>query len=299
MRRTIAVLAGLAVLGAAGFWWLTRPARVSAAALPAHQADAEAGRLVFAAGGCTSCHAAPGAEGDARLVLSGGLHLDSDFGTFLAPNISPHPDAGIGGWTEAQFVTAMRHGTAPDGRHYYPAFPYTSYARMTDADLLDLFAYLRTLPPSNVASQPHELAFPFTVSRGIGLWKMLYLDPAPVLADLADPQLERGRYLVEGPGHCGECHTPRDALGGLRRDAWLAGGPNPDGKGRIPNLTPAGLDWSAGDIAYYLESGFTPEFDSAGGAMVEVIRNTALLPAEDRAAIAAYLKAVPPVAPDG
>ena len=136
MRRTIAVLAGLAVLGAAGFWWLTRPARVSAAALPAHQADAEAGRLVFTAGGCTSCHAAPGAEGDARLVLSGGLRLDSDFGTFLAPNISPHPEAGIGGWTEALFVTAMRHGTAPDGRHYYPAFPYTSYARMTDADLL-------------------------------------------------------------------------------------------------------------------------------------------------------------------
>jgi len=296
MRRAIAVLAGLAVLGAAGFWWLTRPARVSAAALPAHQADPEAGQLIFTAGGCTSCHAAPSAEGEDKLLLSGGLRIESDFGTFLAPNISPHPQAGIGGWTEAQFVTAMRKGTSPDGRHYYPAFPYTSYARMTDADLLDLFAYVKTLPQSDVASQPHELGFPFTVNRGIGLWKMLFLDPSPVLAAADDPLVARGRYLVEGPAHCGECHTPRNAIGGLQYDAWLSGGPNPDGEGRIPNITPAGLPWSAGDIAYYLESGFTPEFDSAGGSMVEVIRNTSQLPPEDREAIAAYLKAVPPVA---
>ncbi|MBD3625309.1 MAG: cytochrome c, partial [Rhodobacteraceae bacterium] len=147
MRRAIAVLAGLAVLGAAGFWWLTRPARVSAAALPAHEADPEAGQLIFTAGGCTSCHAAPGAEGEAKLLLSGGLRIESDFGTFVAPNISPHPQAGIGSWTEAQFVTAMRKGTSPDGQHYYPAFPYSSYSRMTDADLLDLFAYVQTLPP--------------------------------------------------------------------------------------------------------------------------------------------------------
>lgn len=296
MRRAIAVLAGLAVLGAAGFWWLTRPARVSAAALPAHEADPEAGQLIFTAGGCTSCHAAPGAEGEAKLLLSGGLRIESDFGTFVAPNISPHPQAGIGSWTEAQFVTAMRKGTSPDGQHYYPAFPYSSYARMTDADLLDLFAYVKTLPPSDVASQPHELGFPFTVSRGIGLWKMLFLDPSPVLGAADDALVARGRYLVEGPAHCGECHTPRNAIGGLQYDAWLSGGPNPDGEGRIPNITPAGLDWSAADIAYYLESGFTPEFDSAGGSMVEVIRNTSQLPPEDREAIAAYLKAVPPVA---
>lgn len=169
---------------------------------------------------------------------------------------------------------------------------------MADGDLLDLFAYLKTLPPSDVASQPHEMGFPFNISRGIGLWKMLNLDPSPVLADVSDPQVERGRYLVEGPGHCGECHTPRDAMGGLRYDAWLSGGPNPDGEGSIPNITPGGLDWAASDIAYYLESGFTPDFDSAGGSMVSVIRNTSQLPAEDREAIAAYLKAVPPVASD-
>lgn len=295
MRRTVTFLVLLAAASAGGFWWLTRPTHVSAASLPAHQADTEAGKLVFAAGGCTSCHAAPGAEDDRKLVLSGGLRIESDFGTFLVPNISPHPEAGIGAWTEADFVTAMREGTSPDGQHYYPAFPYTSYARMSDADLLDLFAYLKTLPPSDVASQPHELGFPFTFSRGIGLWKMLNLDPAPVLADVSDPQVERGRYLVEGPGHCGECHTPRDAMGGLQYDAWLSGGPNPDGEGKIPNITPAGLEWSASDIAYYLESGFTPDFDSVGGSMVSVVGNISQLPAEDREAIAAYLKAVPPV----
>jgi mono/diheme cytochrome c family protein len=144
----------------------------------------------------------------------------------------------------------------------------------------------------------HRLGFPFNIRRGVGLWKLLYADDAPIAEiDEGDTQLARGRYLVEALGHCGECHTPRDFAGGPKRDLWLAGAPNPEGRGRIPNITPAGTiaDWSQADIAYYLESGFTPEFDSVGGSMVDVQENMAKLPAADRDAIAAYLKAIPPV----
>jgi mono/diheme cytochrome c family protein len=153
---------------------------------------------------------------------------------------------------------------------------------------------MRTLPADPTPSAAHDLAFPWNIRLGIGAWKRLNLDPSPVVAGLSG-EAERGRILAEGIGHCAECHTPRGPLGGLDRDRWMAGGPNPDGEGTIPNITPARLDWSAGDIAYYLESGFTPSYDTAGGSMVEVIRGTARLTAEDRAALAAYLKALPPV----
>lgn len=302
MRRALRVIFFLAVLGAAGFYWLTRPDSIDAAELPDHQPDPQAGAMVFAAGGCVACHAAPEAQGDEEgggaPVLSGGLELNTDFGIFVAPNISSDPEYGIGGWSDSEFVTAMKRGTSPEGRHYYPSFPYTSYTRMADADLLDLHAYLQTLPASQVTNRGHDLAFPYNFRRGLGLWKRLYLDATPVLADTSDPVVTRGRYLVEGAGHCAECHTPRDALGGLRTEVWLSGAPNPEGSGRIPNITPHedGIGtWSENDIAYYLQSGFTPDFDSAGGAMVEVIESVSKLPDEDRAAIAAYLKAVPPV----
>ncbi|QDL92140.1 c-type cytochrome [Paroceanicella profunda] len=294
--------AGALVLAAGAAWALSAPETVEAGDLPAYTADAARGAHVFTIGGCASCHAAEGAGGDARLVLSGGRAIVSEFGTFHVPNISPDPEHGIGGWSEAQFVAAMLHGTSPEGRHYYPAFPYTSYARMRVEDLRDLFAYLRTLPASDRADTPHDIPFPFSVNRAIGLWKLLYLSPDPVVPmPGADPLAARGRYLAEGPGHCGECHTRRDLIGGPVTEAWLGGGPNPDGAGRIPNLTPGGPlgSWSASDIAYYLESGFTPDYDSVGGAMADVVRNTAALPAEDRAALAAYIKALPPVLPEG
>jgi len=301
-RRRIArialILVALAALGAAGVLMSTAPQR-HARAGAAPEGNPLAGERVFLAGGCASCHAAEDAEGPEKLVLSGGQVLASDFGSFTVPNISPHPQAGIGGWTHWDFADAMRHGTSPDGAHYYPAFPYTSYVRMTDRDLTDLLAYIRTLPESDQTNPGHTLKFPYNIRAGLGLWKVLNLDPQPVVAVSDDPQIARGRYLVEGPGHCGECHTPRGPLGGLRSDVWLAGAPNPEGEGRIPNITPHpdALVWSAGDIAYYLETGFDPDFDSAGGTMVAVIENLAGLPAEDRAAIAAYLKAVPPIAP--
>lgn len=285
LALSVLVLAGLA----AG-WTLSAPDphdEADVAALP--DGDAAAGERIFWAGGCASCHAAPQASGDAMLQLAGGVELESEFGTFVAPNISADPEHGIGGWTASDFANAVRRGVSPDGRHYYPALPYTSYSRMSDQDVADLFAFMQTLPAVATDAPAHRVSFPFSVRRGIGLWKRLYLSDAPQVALAgASEEALRGQYLVEALGHCGECHTPRAITGGLETDRWLAG---------RPNITPAGdiADWSETDIAYYLESGFTPDFDSAGGRMASVVRNMAQLPAEDRAAIAAYLKAVPGV----
>jgi mono/diheme cytochrome c family protein len=192
----------------------------------------------------------------------------------------------------------MLNGVARNGSHLYPAFPYPSYARMKPADVADLHAYLKTLPPVSGKAPAHKLAFPFNIRRGLGLWKILYLSRDPVVALGADApdQLRHGQYLVEGPGHCGECHTPRDLFGGPANDQWLAGAVAAEGKGIIPNITsgPGGIgDWSAEQVASFLKDGFKPDFDTVGGSMVEVQQNIALLPDEDRAAIAAYLKAVP------
>lgn len=297
MKRLSRTILLLAIAGFGAFWLLTQPERLDAlpAAAQDYEPDMANGERMFHAGGCSSCHAAPGSSD--KKALAGGVRLASDFGTFIAPNISPDPEDGIGGWSALDFVNAMRHGVSPGGSHYYPAFPYTSYQRMRLTDLLDLKAYLDTLPKVAGKAPAHEIGFPFNLRRGLGLWKLVYLDgqqftPAPDETD----QVNRGAYLVNGPGHCGECHTPRDFIGGLRRDKWLAGAPNPEGKGIVPNITPHahGLaDWSQKDIAYALESGFTPQFDSLGGSMGAVVDNMAKLPAEDRDAIAAYLKSIP------
>lgn len=295
MKRLIVGLCLVGVAGLGGFLLLTRPERGDAAEMSALTGDATRGQQVFWAGGCASCHAAPGTEGDARLVLSGGLRLTTAFGTFIAPNISPDPVQGIGAWSVADLDNAMRHGTSPEGDHYYPAFPFTSYANATAQDVADLRVFLATLPPSDRASEPHELSFPFNQRLLLGGWKMLYGGAGWVVTGDLSPEETRGRYLVEGLGHCSECHTPRGMLGGRDVSRWLGGGPNPEGKGKIPNITPAHLDWSASDVAEYLKSGFTPDFDSAGGSMADVVTNISHLPDADRLAIAAYLAKVPPV----
>lgn len=298
LKKLLATAAVLAVAGGAGFWVLTMPRTVAAGDLPQHVADLANGERMFNAGGCAGCHAAPGAKGEERLKLGGGLVLATPFGKFHVPNISPDEGTGIGGWSTADFVGAMKNGVDDEGRHLYPAFPYASYVHMTTEDLIDLDGYLRSLPKVANAVPDHELGFPFNVRRGLGLWKLLYLDPAPVVALPADASeaVKRGQYLVEGPGHCGECHTSRTPAGGLDRSKWLAGAPNPEGKGVIPNITggEGGIaDWSEDDIVNALSTGFKPDYDSFGGSMVEVQENIAKLPPEDIAAIAAYLKAVP------
>jgi len=298
MKRLLAGLAGLTLLGTLAGLFLTAPQPLTPSERAQRPGDPARGARMFHVGGCASCHAAKGAKGDARLRLGGGAPLVTAFGSFQPPNISPGPD-GIGNWSLAEFDNAMRRGISPDGRHYYPAFPYTSYARMTPADIADLFAYITRLPA--VAGKPAagDIPFPFNIRRGIGLWKRLYLDPAPIVAlpANASADVKAGQYLVEGPGHCGECHSPRDQFGGLDRAGWLGGAPDPEGKGRIPNITPGKLAWSAAEIADYLKTGFTPDYDSVGGTMVEVQANMAELSDSDRAAIAAYLKAVPTVKP--
>ncbi len=291
------------LLAAAIGWWATSSTG-SVSALPDHTADTGNGELVFHAGGCASCHATPidgkRARGEDKLKLGGGLELETEFGIFRVPNISPDPDAGIGNWTALQFVNAMQVGLSPDGKHYYPSFPYSAYARMRVEDLMDLQAYLGTLPAVATTVEDHELGFPWSVRRGVGLWKRLYLDASPVIDVPEDSaQLLRGRELVEGVGHCGECHTPRDGLGGLVNGRWLAGAKNPDGPGRIPNITPGAETaggWSASELAYYFETGFTPDWDTVGGSMVAVQENLAELSDADRQAIAAYLKFIPAIA---
>jgi mono/diheme cytochrome c family protein len=293
-RRLPALLGAALILGAASVWFIGRSPVVTDADIARIAPDLARGEAVFWAMGCASCHAADGAEGDAKLVLAGGHRLVTPFGTFVAPNISQDPEHGIGGWSPAEIVSAVRYGTAPGGGHYYPAFPYAAYGKATMEDLVSVAAFLETLPADPTPSAPHELRFPYSIRLGIGAWKLAFTG-ADWAMPASTPEIEEGRYLAEALAHCGECHTPRNALGGLDTSRWLAGAPNPSGEGRIPNITPAALAWSAADIAEYLKSGFTPEFDTAGGSMTAVIAGTSRLTDADRAAIAAYVKSVPPV----
>jgi mono/diheme cytochrome c family protein len=295
LRRLALVLVALGVAGGFACWFLTEPQIVLADALGDYTADLANGATMFHAGGCAECHATPGSKDKTK--LGGGLALKSPFGTFNVPNVSPDSKHGIGAWTEAQFVTAVMKGTSPSGVHLYPAFPYASYAHMRIEDVRDLFAYMRTLPPVESEVPPHALRFPFNIRRGIGLWKLLYLDERPFSPDPARSEAwNRGAYLVNGPVHCAECHSPRNLLGGIVESQRFAGGPNPEGRGWIPNISPKGIgDWSEKDLAYMLESGLTPEGDSVGGSMAAVVRNTAQLSPDDRMAIAVYIKSLPPL----
>ncbi len=292
--RVLPVIALFALGGAAAAWWLTGPSPLPTSTFDGVMGDPVRGELVFTAAGCASCHAAPGASGEAELVLAGGQRFASDFGTFVAPNISPSA-AGIGGWSVADLGNALMRGVSPEGAHYYPALPYASYIRMQPQDVADIHAFMQGLPASEVASAPHELRFPFTFRRGIGLWKLFYLNEDWVVQGDLTAEETRGREIVEALAHCGECHTPRDPLGGMDTGRWLAGAPNPSGQGNIPNITPGKLTWSAGQIVTYLTSGFTPDYDSVGGSMVHVVDNMARLTPEDRQAVVAYLARVPAV----
>lgn len=289
MRRLLVLALTALIIGFGAFMTLTIPTTTPKERVERLVGDATRGEVIYYAGGCASCHAAPASEN--KLSLPGGRAFPSPFGTFYAPNISPHAD-GIAGWSALDLVNAMKHGVSPDGQHYFPAFPYASYARAEVADIVDLKAFLDTLPPVASDAKPHDVGFPFNIRRTLGLWKLMFVSDEPVLAEAPNAEVERGRYLAEALGHCGECHTPRNALGGLQLSNWLGGAPTPDGKGKVPNITPAALTWVEGDIVEYLTSGFTPEYDVVGGHMADVVANTAKLPQLDRQAIAAYLKAV-------
>jgi len=295
MFRKLFLLAVLALIAGLGvFWFVTIPAVVSAQALTAYAPNVANGQTVFNAGGCASCHAV---VGEPRTMLGGGLALPSPFGTFYVPNISPHKQNGIGDWTEANFVTAMKYGTSPAGTHYFPSFPYGSYRLATDNDIRDLFAYIKTLPPLSGRPRPHNMNFPFNIRRLVGGWKFLFVDDKPFTSDPKQSAAwNRGAYLVNGLGHCAECHSPRNFLGGIVSSQRFAGGPNPEGEGWVPNITQKGLkDWTEKEIAWFLKTGELPDGDTAGGSMARVIKNTSQLNDGDLAAMAGYLKSLPAV----
>lgn len=294
MRRWIVRLVVLACLAAALGLWITRPRADGPEALAGLAPNLENGQQVFTAAGCASCHADETASGADKLVLSGGQHFPSPFGTFTAPNISQDPSQGIGTWSATDLWNALHHGTSPEGQHYYPVFPYASYIRMQPQDVVDLHAYLTTLPADATPSQPHDIPFPFSIRASLGGWKLLFLREGWVMEGDLSPTETRGREIVEAMGHCAECHSPRNILGGVKTGAdWLTGAPNPSGRGTFPDLTPPALDWSSQDLVAYFTSGFTPDFDSAGGHMALVVENLAALPESDRAAVAAYLGRLP------
>ena len=258
------------------------------------QGDAKRGEYLSKAAGCLGCHteAREGAQ-----PYAGGRAIKTPFGTFYGPNITPHADAGIGRWREADFARALHTGVRPDGANYFPCFPYPSFTKISDADVADLWAYLRTLPPSAQPSRPHDLPFYFRWRLLLGAWKWLYFSPGRFAADGAkSAQLNRGAYLVQALGHCSECHTPRNFLGGPRKDRFLAGGRLADGAA-APNLTPTRLKKQTdADLRDVLQSGVTPDGDALAESMAEVVRNTtSQLTAGDLSALVAYLRTLSPL----
>ena len=266
---------------------------------PASENEAlERGAYIFDAAGCKACHTDTKKKGP---LLAGGRAIGTPFGTFYGPNITPDPVTGIGEWSDGDFIRALRSGISPDGDHYYPVFPYTSFTKMTERDMLDLKAYIFSLPPVKKPNRPHEVKFPFGFRPLLGFWKALHFMPGTFKPDpVKSAELNRGAYLAKALVHCGECHTPRTMTGGLDSAKWMAGTEDgPDGE-TIPNITPdaaTGIgEWDLGDIEFALETGIKLDGDVLGSLMAEVVEDgTSRLTAADRRAIALYLKSLAPI----
>lgn len=297
MRGRLLLLPGLvSVLGLV--WLFAGGWRAPAPGPSAPLAGERNGAALFAAAGCANCHTDRQHHG---ALLAGGRALVTPFGTFFTPNISSDPTSGIGRWSDADFLRALRLGVSPAGRDYYPSFPYPAFTQMSDGDILAIKRYIFALPAQRRPNHDHVLRFPYNIRAGIKLWKILYLREGSLAADPdQSKEWNRGAYLVRAVAHCGECHTPRNWLGGLKTDRRFAGADTAVDGMKAPNITPdprALGHWSVADIASYLDDGITPSGDSAGGAMAEVVRGTSALSAEDRHAIAVYVKAQPAIAP--
>jgi mono/diheme cytochrome c family protein len=252
--------------------------------------DAKRGEYLSKAAGCLGCHTE---EKKDAAAYAGGRALKTPFGTFYGPNITPHKEAGIGAWSEADFVRAMREGRRADGANLFPAFPYPSFTKMSDGDLRDLWAYLRSLPPNATPSRPHELGFLYRWRFLVTVWKWLFFTPGAFVADTKDAVLNRGAYLVQALGHCGECHTPRNFFGAPKKDRFLAGAKLD--KTGVPNITPTRLKKvSDGELKDVLKTAMTSDGDVLAESMAEVVRNTtSQLTAQDLDAMVAYLRSLP------
>jgi mono/diheme cytochrome c family protein len=279
-----ALLSGGAVL------WLTEEPTVAARDLSGRTGEVNRGAYVARLSGCIACHT------DSRnggAVLAGGAAIETAFGRFYAPNITPHPEDGIGAWTLAEFSRALTAGVGPDGRHYFPAFPYAFYTRLSDQDVVDLWAAVRSVPAVVGGPPEHDLQFPFGWTRGIAVWKRLYFEPGPPMsAEERSSSWTRGRYLADAAAHCGACHTPRTLFGGRDLARKFEGGIGP-GNEKIPPITPEALKaegWTEDALAYAFRTGLTPAGDSLGGSMAEVIRDgTRYWSDQDIAALVEYL----------
>lgn len=293
MRRwVLAAAAVVLVLGAGLAWYMLKPVQGPPRDLTL-VGDATRGAYLLRLGGCVACHTDTSSGGGMLSGGPGGPGLASPFGTFHAPNITSDPDAGIGRWTLAQFSSAMSDGEGPEG-HLYPAFPYENYTLMSDQEIADLYAALMAVPADPTPSKPHEIAFPFNIRLALAGWKNLFFRPARYEADASQSEeWNRGRYIVMGPAHCAACHSPRNLLGAVEAGQELSGNPGGGVGGRAPSLLTADLEAEGYDVdslAQTLLDGFTPGFDSLGGAMGEVISEGSSQWTEaDRRAVATYL----------
>lgn len=294
-RKTGLALALIAALGLAVFWLLSAPRPLTAADIPQHTGDAANGERLYHAAGCISCHQpSPELKDVASTIPAGGAPLHTPIGTFYPMNLTPDPETGIGSWTDLQFVNALQRGISPGGEHLVPALPYTSYAHMKPEDVLDIRAYLATLPPVKSPGRDADIPAAPLLRRGIGLWKWVGLDTTPWTPDPSQSESwNRGAYLVNGPGHCQECHTPRNVFMALDESRSFQGGPHPEGKGRVPSLRgliERGRYKDAADIASALQYGEIMGYDKiASGGMGAVQRNISQLPESDIKAIGDYI----------
>jgi mono/diheme cytochrome c family protein len=289
---TLAILLGL---GAAAFLWLTRPTRLAMGAMSAREPDLVNGEALYHAGSCVACHRPAGGMPTGDLTLpSGGAAFHTPVGTFYPQNLTPDPETGLGRWSEADFLTAMTLGVSPDGRHYFPAFPYGSYRFMRTEDLLDLWGYLKSLPAVRSPRREAEVPFAWVARRSVGIWKRLALDGRRFEPDQGRSDAwNRGAYLVSAPGHCSECHTPRDLFMVLDESRHLAGGPHPGGEGRVPSLRSLLARERYKDVAdltMALQQGEAFGYDGlSSGGMAAIQENISRLPESDVRAIAEYL----------
>ncbi len=271
------------------------------AARAADQAAIARGAYIFNAADCVSCHTDKKNKG---APLAGGRALATPFGTFYSPNITPDTATGIGKWTLDDFRRALRNGRDDDGDFLFPVFPYPSFTGMSDVDIADLYAYLMAQPPVVRPNTPHQVKFPFGWRPLLFGWRMLFFREGP-LAPVAGQSAEwnRGRYLAEAVVHCEECHTPRNFLGALDHAHAFAGNPQGPDRQKAPNITPndaTGIGkWGIADIGTVLLTGKTPDLDSLGSGMFDVVGGTSQLAKEDRHAIAVYLKSLPPLRATG
>jgi len=289
----IAGLAAVALVATAAALVVVTAAHPSGRVLPAHDPDPANGEVLYHAGGCVSCHKTSATAGVTG-PPAGGAEFSTPIGAFWPGNLTPDPETGLGGWTGDQFVDAVMSGVSPDDRHYFPAFPYTSYRNMRVEDVLDIWAYLETIEPVHSPARGPDVPMLGLARRGVGIWKRLALGDAGVPSNPErSPSWNRGAYLVNGPGHCGECHTPRDALMIPDASRAFAGGPHPDGEGEVPSLLDLqnrGRYSDASDLVLALQYGETLGYDKlSSGGMADVQMNLALLPEDDLRAIAAYL----------